>query len=126
MRNCRNCCSGRVENDSAHESVNLFDENIPNGASPMNLMARRKLVVTHPMGFHLRPKAAFAEVAGKFEAEITVFWEGRSFNGKRMWDLMLVAAGMGSEFECEAQGPDAEKALDALEQVLAKDHDSET
>jgi len=91
----------------------------------MTATARRKLLVTHPMGFHMRPKAAFAEVAGQFDAEIVVHWEGRAFNGKRMWDLMLVAAGMGCELDCEAQGPDAEKALDALEEVLAKDHDND-
>ena len=71
----------------------------------------------------MRPKAAFAEIASQFEAEILVHWDGRIFNGKRMWDLMLVAASMGSELDCEAQGPDAEKALDALEEVLSKDHD---
>jgi phosphocarrier protein HPr len=99
--------------------------NIP-GILSMSVVVRKKLQVTHPMGFHMRPKAAFAEVAGQFEAEIMVYWEGRAFNGKRMWDLMLVAADMGSEFECEANGPDAEQALEALATVLSLDHDADS
>ena len=99
--------------------------NVP-GILLMNARVRKKLQVTHPMGFHMRPKAAFAEVAGQFQAEIMVYWEGRAFNGKRMWDLMLVAAAMGSEIECEANGPDAEQALDALAAVLALDHDTDS
>jgi phosphotransferase system HPr-like phosphotransfer protein len=43
-----------------------------------------------------------------------------------MWDLMLVAADMGSEFECEANGPDAEQALEALATVLSLDHDADS
>ena len=69
----------------------------------------------------MRPKAAFAESAGRFLSEVTILWEGRMVNGKSMWDLMLVAALPGSEIQIDAIGPDAEEAVAALAELIETD-----
>jgi phosphocarrier protein HPr len=79
---------------------------------------RQAVRITNPQGFHMRPKAAFAELAGRFQSNVAVYWEGRAWNGKSMWDLMLVAAPQDDEVIVEVDGPDAAEALAALVAVL--------
>jgi phosphocarrier protein HPr len=76
------------------------------------------VVITNPQGFHLRPKAAFAQQALGFQSTIAVTWEGTKVNGKSIMDLMLIAAPQGDELTIEAEGPDAPAALDALVATL--------
>jgi phosphotransferase system HPr (HPr) family protein len=80
---------------------------------------KRTVLVTNPNGLHMRPSAAFVELAGRFQSEVTVTSDGRSVNGKSLWDLLLLAAMPGSELTLEVDGPDAEAALDALVTLLA-------
>ena len=67
----------------------------------------------------MRPSAAFKELAERFESNITVTHDGKSVNGKSVWDLLLLAAEYDSELTLEADGPDACQALDALSQLLS-------
>jgi phosphotransferase system HPr (HPr) family protein len=80
---------------------------------------RHKVVITNPQGLHMRPSAALAELAGRFQSTITVSVNGKSVNGKSLWDLMLLAAMPGSELTLEVDGPDAPAALDALVALLS-------
>lgn len=79
----------------------------------------RTVQITNPLGFHMRPKMGFARLASQFDCAVTVSWQGRSGNGKSMWDLMLVAAPQGDEVTVEVAGPDAGTALEALVELLA-------
>jgi phosphocarrier protein HPr len=88
--------------------------------------AQKSARVVNPQGFHMRPKAAFAELAGRFQSEVTITWEGRIVNGKSMWDLMLVAALPGSEVSIEAVGADATEAVDCLVKLIEEDHGDPT
>jgi phosphocarrier protein HPr len=81
---------------------------------------RQAVRITNPQGFHLRPKAAFAELASRFQSNVAVHWDGRTWNGKSMWDLMLVAAPQDDEVVVEVEGPDAAEALAALVAVLSE------
>ncbi len=83
--------------------------------------ATREVTVVNPQGFHMRPKAAFAESAGRFLSEVTIHWDNRIVNGKSMWDLMLVTAMPGNKLKINAQGPDAEKAVVALALFIETD-----
>ncbi len=80
---------------------------------------QRKVVLLNPNGLHLRPSTAFVQLAGKFESNITVSHAGRSVNGKSIWDLLTLEALGGSELTLEADGPDAQQALDALAELLS-------
>jgi phosphocarrier protein HPr len=79
---------------------------------------QQKVVITNPQGFHMRPMAAFAQLAARFESSVKVFREGQSVNGKSILDLMLLAAAQGTELTLEVAGPDAEVALGALVTLL--------
>jgi phosphotransferase system HPr (HPr) family protein len=80
---------------------------------------QRTVLITNPHGLHMRPSAAFVEMAGRYQCNVAVTHGGRTVNGKSLWDLMLLAAEPGSELTLEVDGPDAPAALDALVGVLA-------
>jgi phosphotransferase system HPr (HPr) family protein len=79
---------------------------------------RREVLITNPQGLHMRPSAAFAELAGRFQSNVTVHYEGKAVNGKSLWDLMLLAAMPNTAITLEVDGPDAPAALDALAALL--------
>jgi phosphotransferase system HPr (HPr) family protein len=79
----------------------------------------RKVLILNPQGFHLRPIAAFAQLAGRFQSEVTVSRDGKEdVNGKSILDLMLLAAPQGSELTVKVSGPDAGSAIEALVALL--------
>jgi phosphotransferase system HPr (HPr) family protein len=90
-----------------------------------NPTLQRTVLVTNPQGFHMRPAAAFAELAGRFQSTVTVSKDGRLVNGKSLLELLFLAAEQGSELVLQASGPDAGEALDALAGVLAAPADEE-
>jgi len=80
---------------------------------------RRKVIVTNPNGFHLRPVAAFAKLASGFQSKVTVWKDDRQVDGKSVWDLMTIVSEQGTELIVEASGSDAQSAVDALAELLA-------
>jgi phosphocarrier protein HPr len=81
---------------------------------------QRKVILTNPLGLHMRPMSAFVQLAGKYQSKIFVI--GRDNNrvdGRSMFGLMSLAAEQGTELILEASGPDAEGALEALANLLA-------
>ncbi len=68
---------------------------------------RRKVTVKDPLGFHMRPVAAFAQCAGQYESTINVHKDELSVNGKSILELLLLAAEQGTELVLEADGADA-------------------
>ena len=80
---------------------------------------QRSVIVANPHGLHMRPSAAFVELAGRFQAEVAVTYNGNTVNGKSIWDLLTLAAEVGSELTLEANGPDAPAALDALSVLVS-------
>ncbi|HTU17243.1 MAG TPA: HPr family phosphocarrier protein [Gemmataceae bacterium] len=86
----------------------------------------QKVVITNPQGFHMRPMAAFAQLAARFDSSVKVSREGQSVNGKSILDLMLLAAAQGTELTLEVAGPDAPSALDALVKLLKSPAEEES
>jgi phosphocarrier protein HPr len=84
-----------------------------------NPILRRTIQIANPQGLHMRPSAAFVQMAERFKSNVTITHEGRSVNGKSLWDLLLLAAMPGSELTLEVDGPDANQALDALANLLS-------
>ena len=88
---------------------------------PSLKILKRVVKIKNPNGFHMRPKAAFVEAAMRFASDVKLIWEGQAFNGKSMFELMLVAAAEDSEVTLEVFGSDSLLALQELEKVLAEE-----
>jgi phosphotransferase system HPr (HPr) family protein len=80
---------------------------------------QRKVMITNPQGFHMRPQAAFAKLASSSACSVTVRKDDKQVNGKSLLELMLLAAEQGTELIVEVTGPDARQTLDALVDIMA-------
>ncbi len=83
-------------------------------------MHRRTLNICNAKGLHARASAKFVKCAEGFDAEISVSRDGLTVPGTSIMGLMMLAAARGCDVEVEATGPEAEKALDALDDLVGK------
>jgi len=82
--------------------------------------------ITHAVGLHARPAALFVKTAKRYAATITVRTGERQANAKSMVQVITLAAQQGSELRIQAEGDDAEQALQALQQLIAANFQVET
>jgi phosphocarrier protein len=85
--------------------------------------ARRVVTVGNRRGLHARAAAKFVNLAGRFDAEITVVKGDMSVSGRSIMGLMMLAAGIGCQVELQATGPQAAQALDAVAELFARNFD---
>jgi phosphocarrier protein len=91
---------------------------------PDTVPPSRVLLITNKRGLHARAANKFVQCAGRFEADIRVSKDGQTVPGRSIMGLMMLAAAPGCSIDVEAEGPDAEAALEALtELVEAKFHE---
>ena len=60
------------------------------------------------------------KAASKFKSEITLVRDDLEVNGKSIMGVMMLAAEYGSKLKLKADGPDAEQAVNAIADVIAK------
>ena len=79
--------------------------------------ASRDIVVSNKLGLHARPAMQFVDVANQFESKVTVYKGGDEpgeADGKSVMQMIILAATEGTPLRIEAEGEDAQKAVDAL------------
>ena len=79
----------------------------------------RDLAIVNRRGLHARASAKFVQCADSFDARITVSKDQNTVGGTSIMGLMMLAAGIGSSIRVTAEGPEAQKALDAIEKLVA-------
>ncbi len=79
----------------------------------------KEVTIVNRLGMHARPAAMFVRIASRFRSEVWVEKEGEQINGKSIMGLMMLAAGQGSKLLIRCEGPDAEKALEEIEELIA-------
>jgi len=86
---------------------------------------RRRITVTvnNKLGMHARPAMAFVDVANQYQAHVTVHRDDQAVDGKSIMQMMMLAATQGTELDIEAEGPDADDALQALEALVNRNFD---
>ena len=76
------------------------------------------IVINNPQGLHMRPAYLFAETAAKFDSDIKVLKDDLSIDGKSVISILTLGATEGTEVVVEADGPDADEAVQALSDLL--------
>lgn len=84
-------------------------------------MPTKEFTITNKLGIHARPAAQFVKTANGYEADITVEKDGEEVDGKSIMGLMMLAAGHGSILTITTEGADADEALKALGELIARD-----
>jgi phosphocarrier protein HPr len=77
-------------------------------------MIRKPIRISNRLGLHARASAKLTKLAGSFASEIHLSRNGRRVNAKSIMGVMMLAAGLGTEIEVDAEGPDEEAAVHAL------------
>jgi phosphocarrier protein len=88
-------------------------------------MIRRQAVIVDPLGLHMRCAARLVTRAQSFRSEIRITAKGHTANGKSLLDLAILAAECGTPLDIEADGPDAEEAVSALEALIVSGLDAD-
>ncbi len=79
----------------------------------------RELPIINRKGLHARASAKFVNCAEQFEAEMTVTRCGETVGGTSIMGLLTLAAAQGTIITVSSLGPQAQEAMDAIEQLLA-------
>ena len=69
-------------------------------------------------GLHMRPAMQFVDVANQFNCDITVSNSENMVDGKSIMQMSMLAATCGTRLQIKAEGQDAEKAIDALRELV--------
>jgi phosphocarrier protein len=89
------------------------------------MTARRTVEICNERGLHARASAKFVKLASTFDAEVRVGRDGSMVDARSIMGLMMLAAGIGCTVDIEAEGPDAEAAIEALSALVQGRFDEE-
>jgi phosphotransferase system HPr (HPr) family protein len=78
----------------------------------------RVLVICNRQGLHARPAEMFVRLASTFESKIELIKEGRRVPATSIIDLLTLGAAQGTQLTLEAEGPDAQQAVEALADLV--------
>jgi phosphocarrier protein len=83
-------------------------------------MVSREFTIRNKLGLHARPSAQLTQTASRFRAEVHLSRSGRRVNAKSIMGVMMLAAGQGAALTVEAEGDDAEAAVQAIGELIAE------
>lgn len=78
----------------------------------------KEIKIKNKLGLHARAAAQFVKTANRFSSQITVEKEKLKVNGKSILGVLTLAAACDSLIRVICEGPDAEEALAALEELV--------
>jgi phosphotransferase system HPr (HPr) family protein len=84
-------------------------------------MIEKRIIVTHHVGLHARPASLFVQTANKYSAAITVqnfTTQSDAVDAKSIIMVLTLGVLQNHELLLKADGSDAEKAIDALYQLI--------
>lgn len=76
------------------------------------------IIVSNKLGLHARAAAKLTQLAGQFTSEIFISKGAQRVNAKSIMGVMMLAAGIRTTVKLEANGSDAERALDAIQKLF--------
>ncbi len=83
-------------------------------------MIRRDLKLTNRLGLHARAASKLVQTASQFDAEVWLERDSRRVNAKSIMGVLMLAAPCGAELVLEVDGPDEEKAVEALAGLIER------
>ena len=86
-------------------------------------MASAEVQIVNRLGLHARASAKLTQMAGSFPCEIWLSRNGRRVNAKSIMGVMMLAAGIGATIVIDADGEQADAALEALRKLIADKFD---
>jgi phosphocarrier protein len=82
------------------------------------------VTIVNKQGLHARPIMQFVDLANRFQSRVTITKGTQVVDGKSPMEIMLLEATCGTELTLSSSGPDANQALDALADLVARQFES--
>ena len=70
--------------------------------------------ILNEKGLHTRPATELVKCSSKFKAHISLIYQDFTVNAKSLLGILMLAAARGSKIQVEAEGEDAQEAIDAI------------
>ncbi len=74
-------------------------------------MVSKFLTVPNAQGFHMRPASTFAAAMAKYPCNVTIKFNGNSYNAKSVLNLVAACMKCGSDIELVCDGDQENEAL---------------
>jgi phosphocarrier protein HPr len=84
-----------------------------------NGKVQRTVIVTNSQGLHARPASLIVKLTTQYQSRIEIVKENARIDGKSILDILTLGAPRGTELVIEADGPDAQSAIEALVALFA-------
>lgn len=81
-------------------------------------MASRNVVVNLAKDAEARPVAMVVQIASQFESRVFIVDKNKKINAKSIMGMMSLTFGNGTELTIEADGNDAQAAVDAVAEYI--------
>jgi len=78
----------------------------------------KEVTILNKLGLHARPASEFVRCARTFKAVIHIRKEGETYSAASILDVLSANLDCGATMIIQAEGPDAEKALERLSALL--------
>ena len=82
------------------------------------LVCETEVEILNSDGLHMRPAMQFVDLASQFASEIKVSNKDTSVDAKSIMQMTMLAATCGTKLKIVAQGPDADKAIESLRNLV--------
>ena len=76
------------------------------------------ITVSNKLGLHARAAAKLTQLAGQFSSEIFISKGAQRVNAKSIMGVMMLAAGIRTPVKVQANGSDADQALEAIKKLF--------
>lgn len=76
--------------------------------------AKGRFVVGNDRGLHTRPSTELVRCASSFKSRVYLYYQKHSVNAKSLLGILMLAATKGSKIGIEAEGEDAEEAVQSI------------
>jgi phosphocarrier protein len=81
-------------------------------------MTEQEVIVKNRAGLHTRPAASIVKLAARYKADIYLNRDGFAINAKSIIGVMTLAAEQGSKILIQAEGDDAQDAINAIAELF--------
>lgn len=81
-------------------------------------MLSRQFTIKNRLGLHARAAAQLVQAANQFASQVTLLKEDIEVDGKSIMGILLLAAPKGTEVSVTVDGPDEDKAMTKLAELI--------
>jgi phosphotransferase system HPr (HPr) family protein len=84
---------------------------------------KRTIEIASAHGLHFRPAQLLVALASRFEADVRLYANDLEADAKVFLSVVALAVEKGTALTIEARGPDAERAMAAIIELIESDFD---